>query len=105
MRPTKNKKFLLEKESKMLLPKIIIIIKHCDFIVPALHNLVLLFHIWQAEFHVQPESVSGPDETVHVCLTAMESFQLEAARIWSSAFPIPQSSIHKAGDRIKHHCK
>ena len=92
----------------MLLPIIIIIIiiiKNCEFNVPALHILVLLFHIWQAEFHVQPESVSGPDETVHVCLTVLESFQLEAARFLPSAFPIPQSSIHKAGERIKYHCK
>uniref|UniRef100_A0A2P2MWV8 Uncharacterized protein n=1 Tax=Rhizophora mucronata TaxID=61149 RepID=A0A2P2MWV8_RHIMU len=32
----------------------------------ALHIQVLWFHKWQAEFHVQPGSVSGPDEIGHV---------------------------------------
>lgn len=80
-------------------------IKHLETKIPALHIPALLFHIWQAEFHVQPESVSGLDGTVRVCLTVLESFQLEVARIWPSAFPIHQTSIHKAVERIKYHRK
>jgi hypothetical protein len=83
VRPTGNRRIhIRKKESKIL------------------HIPVLLFHIWQAEFHVQPERQSGPDGTVRVCLTVLESFQLEVASIWSSAFPIHQISIHKAGERI-----
>lgn len=74
--------------------------KHSAIKIPALHILVLLCRIWQAEFHVQRENISGPGGTVHVCQTVLESFQLEAARIYSSAFPIHQSSIHKAGEQI-----
>lgn len=70
---------------------------HLETNVPALHILVLLFHICQVESHAQPRSASGPDETVHACLTVKLLFsQLEAARIWTSAFPIHQDSIHKA---------
>ena len=50
--------------------------------VPASHILALLFHIWQAESHVQQENVSGLDGIVRVCLTVLfVSSQLEPARI------------------------
>lgn len=65
--------------------------------IPASHILVLLFHKWQVEFHEQPRNGSGLDETVHVYqIVMMVSSQLESARICSSAFPIHQSSIHRA---------
>lgn len=72
---------------------------HCQVTekIPASHILVLLFHKWQVEFHEQPGNGSGPDETVHVYqIVMMVSSQLESARICSSAFPIHQSSIHRA---------
>lgn len=70
--------------------------------VPASNILVLLFRIWQAESHVQPESGFGQDETVPECRTVLlESFQLEQVSICSSAFPIHQSSTHRARDSTK----
>lgn len=79
--------------------------KNCDLMdVPALNSLALLFHIWQAGSHVQPESGFGHDETVPECLTVLlESFQLEQVSICSSAFPIRRSSTHRA--RNKHSTK
>jgi hypothetical protein len=63
----------------------------------------LWFHIWQAESHAQPGNVSGPDEIVHECLIVLlVSFQLGPARILLSAFPIHQSSIHKAEERASY---
>ena len=50
--------------------------------LPALVLLVLLLHKWQAEFHVQPKTVSDPGETVHGCqIVLVESSHAEAARI------------------------
>jgi len=63
----------------------------------------LWFHIWQAESHAQPGNVSDPDEIVHECLIVLlVSFQLGPARILLSAFPIHQSSIHKAEERASY---
>lgn len=71
--------------------------KPTEMRIPALHILVWLFHIWQAESHAQPENVFGPDGIVHGCLTVLlDSSLVESVRIWSSASPTHQSSIHKS---------
>lgn len=51
---------------------------------------------------VQQGSVSGPDETVHECLTVLlASSHLESEGTWFSAFPRYQSSTRKAGEKEK----
>lgn len=68
--------------------------------LPALHILVLLFHIWPVETHVQQGSATDPGEIVLECQTVLlQSSQLEPANICSFAFPIRLNSIHKAGER------
>lgn len=67
--------------------------------LPALRNLISLFHKWRAVSRVQPENESGPDETVRAFpIVLMVISQEVLAKISIFAFPIHRNSIHKAGE-------
>lgn len=56
--------------------------------IPVLRIQVLLFHIWQAESHVQQANGSDPGEIEPGYLVLLQmSSQLETARQYSSAAP------------------